>query len=417
MIGLLLMNRGLGRAHRGPTLVAACALVLWANLPAAAQTLPSEPIVFGDGTVTLGGDVSFSIAPQDTGFFNYSDYEHSTLRMLRLGVVASVKATEHLAVLGEVRSENGAHPEAYGLYLRVRPWSRRNFEILIGRVPPAFGAFSRRAYAADNPLIGYPVTYQYLTSLRPDSLPANADELLRMRGRGWLSNFSVGNLQPEHGVPLVSGFRWDTGVQVHAANDLIEGTVAVTTGTLSNPLVRDDNNGPQFAGRIALRPLTGLVVGGSLAHGPFVSQAAARAALGDGANEDFTQTAWGADIEYSRDYYLVRFETVVSHWMLPLVAAPVIRVPLASIGTSLEGRYKIKPGLYAAARLDHLGFSQVTGTLGRDSWDAPVTRVEVGGGYSIQRNLVLKVSYQFNTRPGGRVHSLQLPAAQLVFWF
>jgi hypothetical protein len=90
---------------------------------------------------------------------------------------------------------------------------------------------------------------------------------------------------------------------------------------------------------------------------------------------------------------------------------------LESIGTSLEGRYKIKPGLYAAARLDHLGFSQVTGTFASDSWDAPVTRVEIGGGYSIQRNLVLKVSYQFNNRPGGRVHSLQLPAAQVVFWF
>ena len=285
------------------------------------------------------------MAPQDTGFFNYSDYEHSTLRMLRLGVVASVKATEHLAVLGEVRSENGAHPEAYGLYLRVRPWSRRNFDILIGRVPPAFGAFSRQAYAADNPLIGYPVTYRYLTSLRPHSLPANADELLRMRGRGWLSNFSVGNTSsPSTAFRLASGFRWDTGVQVHAANDLIEGTAAVTTGTLSNPLVRDDNNGLQFAGRIALRPVTGLVVGGSLARGPFVSQAAARAALGDGANDDFTQTAWGADIEYSRDYYLVRFETIVSHWMLPIVAAPIVDCPWSRSGHLSKGGTKSSPG-------------------------------------------------------------------------
>src|SRR4029453_1524890 len=148
--------------------------------------------------------------------------------------------------------------------------------------------------------------------------------------------------------------------------DLIAGTAAVPTGTLSNPLVRDDNKGPQFAGRVALRPLTGLVVGGSLARGPFVTQAAARDALEGGANDDFTQTAWGADIEYSRDYYLVRFETVVSHWMLPLVAAPIIRLPLESIGTSLEGRYKIKPGIYAAARLDPLGFGQVPGHPGRD---------------------------------------------------
>ena len=64
-------------------------------------------------------------------------------------------------------------------------------------MPPDLRGVSRRhAYAADNPLIGYPLAYQYLTSLRPDALPASADELLRMRGRGWLSNFSVGNWRP-----------------------------------------------------------------------------------------------------------------------------------------------------------------------------------------------------------------------------
>src|SRR5947208_664292 len=182
------------------------AMVVAAGVSTRAQTFPSEPVVLGSGRVTLGGDVSWSIAPEDTGFFNYSDYEHSTLRMLRLALAASVKAGDHLSVLAEVRSENGRHPEPYGLYLRIRPWVERNFDIQVGRVPPTFGAFPRRSYAADNPLIGYPLAYQYLTSLRPDSLPWNADELLRMRARGWLSNFSVGDVTPAHGVPLVTAF-------------------------------------------------------------------------------------------------------------------------------------------------------------------------------------------------------------------
>ena len=57
--------------------------------------------------------------------------------------------------------------------------------------------------------------------------------------------------------------------------------------------------------------------------------------------------------------------------------------------------------MYAAARFDHLGFSDVTGATATLPWDAPVTRVEVGGGYSIQRNLLLKLSYQHNNRDGG----------------
>src|SRR5438445_5776950 len=46
----------------------------------------------------------------------------------------------------------------------------KNFDVQIGRIPPTFGAFARRTYANDNPLIGYPLAYQYLTSLRADAL-------------------------------------------------------------------------------------------------------------------------------------------------------------------------------------------------------------------------------------------------------
>src|SRR5262249_30800562 len=135
-------------------LISVGALVLGAYLPAHAQTLPSEPIAIGDGRVTLGGGVSWAFGSEDPGFFNYTDYEHSALRMLRLDLSASVKASDHLSVLAEVRSENGEMPEPYGFYLRLRPWVNRSFDIQVGRVPPTFGAFMRRAYDADNPLIG-----------------------------------------------------------------------------------------------------------------------------------------------------------------------------------------------------------------------------------------------------------------------
>jgi hypothetical protein len=238
-----------------------------------------------------------------------------------------------------------------------------------------------------------------------------------MRGRGWQSSFPVGNQTPAPGVPLLSGFRWDTGVQVHAASDLAEVTASVTTGTLSNPLVRDDNDGKQVTGRLALRPVIGLVVGASAARGAFVSKTVANSVVGNAGAFAYSQTAFGSDVEYSRDYYLVRAETVWSQWALPEIRAPFIDAPLRAFAVSIEGRYKVRPGLYVAARVDHLGFSDVTGTAGTEPWDAPVSRVEVGGGYSLQRNLVLKLSYQYNTRDAGRQTTLGLPAAQLVYWF
>jgi hypothetical protein len=390
------------------------------GVAARAQGLPSEPIVFGDGHVTVGADVSATAScaetagtgscGSDVGFFNYSDYEYSTLRMVRVDVNAVVRANRSLAVVADVRSENGDGPRPYALYVRLTPWAERAFDINAGRVPPTFGAFPRRTYASDNLLIGYPLAYQYLTSLRTDAIPANADDLLRMRGRGWLSSFSLGNLTPAPGVPLVTAFRWDTGVQVHSGWTWADATGAVTTGSLSDPQLSAGNGGAQVAGRLAFHPEPGLLVGVSTAHGQFLSRSSAQSAGLDANNS--AQTAIGADAEYSRDYYLIRFEAVRSIWTLP-----TIHDPLVATGGWVEGRYKIHPRLYAAARFDHLAFSSITGTTRTTDWDAPVTRVEVGGGYLLQRNLQVKASFQHNSRDGGRVTHLKIGSAQILFWF
>ena len=63
------------------------AAVAWCSIAAAAsaQSLPSEPVSFGDGRVVLGGDVAATIAPVDPGFFSYGQYDHSTMREFRIG--------------------------------------------------------------------------------------------------------------------------------------------------------------------------------------------------------------------------------------------------------------------------------------------------------------------------------------------
>jgi hypothetical protein len=130
-----------------------------------------------------------------------------------------------------------------------------------------------------------------------------------------------------------------------------------------------------------------------------------------------TQTALGADVEYSRGHYLLRGEVVLSDWRLPVVDLPALELPLRALSSSVEGRYRLRPGLYVAARLDHLGFSTIVGTDQTDEWDAPVTRLELGGGYSLLRNVVLKLSYQKNTRDATRVSRVHVVAGQVVLWF
>jgi len=387
--------------------------------PAGAQELPSAPLSFGGGRVVLGTDIAVTLSERDElGWFNYTDYENNALRMIRFALSGEWRIASPLALVGEVRTENMGQVEPYALYLRVRPWRERTIDFQVGRIPPVFGAFGRRAYTNDNPLIGYPLAYQYLTSLRADALPANADDLLRMRSRGWLTNYPIGEATFEPGVPLVTAFRWDTGVEVRAAGHGFEVAGAITSGTLSNPRFDDDNDGKQIVGRVTWQPLVGLIVGGSAARGDFVDNAAVEAA-GAGGDGPFAQRAFGADVEYSRGYGIFRAEFVWTEWNVPRVQAPLIDRPLRANAGLVEGRYRVLPRLYIAARADWLDFSKIRGSsFGGEpvEWDAPVQRVEAGGGWYFRRNLVGRLTWQRNWRDGGRLREKSFVAGQLLFW-
>jgi hypothetical protein len=403
----------------GVAMTILASVVFWLAAAAAAwaQALPSEPVRVAGGRLVLSGDVAWSVAPTDPGFFNYTDYEHSTFRELRLAMTASLRATERISVLGELRSENFDHVSPFALYARIRPFPGRNLDVQIGRVPPTFGAFPRRAYGRDNPLIGYPLAFQYLTSLRADAVPDSVDELLRMRGRGWRSQFSVGAPSPAPGVPLATAFRWDTGVQVSSGWRAVTAAASVTSGSASNPRVRDDNPGKQIAVRVAATPTTGLVLGTSFSHGEFVSRAVVEE-LGLSSGADFSQRAHGADVEYARDRWIVRSEAVYSEWRLPLPAEGGLQArPLRALAIDAEGRLTLAPGLYAAGRVGHLTFNRVASAAGLIQWEAPVSRVEAGGGYYLQHNIVARASWQYNSRPGGRVARDHLVGAQVLYWF
>jgi hypothetical protein len=379
-------------------------------LAAAAPLGAGEPLTIAGGRLTLGGEVSATLAPDDPAFFNYNDYQHS-LQRFRLSLSGRLRITDTVAVMGEVLSENLDAPRAYALYLRVRPWTRLPLDVQAGLVPPVFGSFARRRYGADNPLIGYPLAYQYLTSLRHDASPATPEDLLQMRGRGWRARYPIGDPIPRAGSPLANALRWDAGVQLHVGSEPLEAAVAVTQGTLSHPRLRDDNDGKQVSGRVAWRPLAGLQVGLSGARGEFFTRDVRMAIAGG--DRGYFQRALGADAEYSRGYWMLRTEAVWSAWDAP----PGIDGPLRAAAVMLEGRYKLAPGLSLAARVDRLSFNRIPAAGAWWTWDAPVSRVEAGASYAVRRDLIVKAVYQRNRRDLSFGRSQDLGAVQVVFWF
>lgn len=391
-----------------------------APAPARAQFLPSSPLVLGDGRLVVGGDMTMTVGERDEiGWFNYTDYERNALRLFRISVAGEWRLWPRLTVLAEVQSENVEDLRLSAAYARFRLRRDWPIDVQIGRIPPTFGSFGRRVYGPGNPLIGHPLAYQYLTSLRADALPATPDDLLRMRARGWLSSFPLGSATPTPGLPVVSGFRWDTGVQVRVSGARAELAAAVTNGSLSNPRVRDNNGGKQVVARVQVQPLFGLLLGASGARGAWLDDDVVTVVPGS-PDRRLTQRAVGLDAEYSRDHWIVRAEMVHSAWRLPVLTVPPGTEDLRATSMALEGRYRLGPRFFVAARVDRLGFSRITGTLYGGvptPWDAPMVRAEAGGGWYLQRNLVARATWQGNWREDGRQRERRFVSAQLSYWF
>jgi hypothetical protein len=129
------------------------------------------------------------------------------------------------------------------------------------------------------------------------------------------------------------------------------------------------------------------------------------------------QTAAALDLEWSAGHWIVRGEAVASRWEMPVVTTPHVDDSLEAYGISLETRWRVFPGFYAAARLDRLSFGDAGFPPIRTSWDAPLWRAEAGVGWSPIRSFVLKGAVQYNKRYGGPVRQQTLPLLQAVLWF
>lgn len=396
---------------------------LWAFLivvtadPAIAQA----PDVAGapPARASLAGEVIATYGSADPGFFNYATYAYDPLRNVRVVLDAALQPLPHVAVLAQLRTDGLSHARLAALYVRLRPWRTRRIDVQAGRVPTAFGLFGRSGYGSESPLIGRPVAYAYLLSLRRDAVAGAATDLVRMRGRGWLSSLPRGNAAAARGLPIVDTDTWDTGVQVRAAAARIEWTGAITNGSLGSPRLGDDNDDKALSTRATVRLHPGVVVGASAARGAYLSRSV-DAVLGPGdATSRLRQQAAGLDVDLSSGRWLARGEVLVSRWQLPAFDDGTPAHPhVTAVATWGEGRLRLLPGLDAGLRLEHVHFDDIDSAAGPTPWEAAVSRAEAGLAFTPMRHLRLKVAVQRNRRPdGGRVRHDTLLGAQAAVWF
>jgi hypothetical protein len=389
-------------------LVAGAAALLLPSI-SVAQAEPPPPRLTG---LVWGGEISGAISRRDDrAFFNYAYYEHDTLRHVRLRLMAESRLPGRVDLLAEVRSDN----ETAGvpaLFVRWQPAARMPLFLEAGRVPLVLGAFSRRAYGTENLLVGMPLAYQYLTSLRPDALPATVDDVLQMRARGWRPSYPIGSTSTAAGLPVIAFSRGDAGVQAQWRAPHWSVAAAVTLGTPADPRWRDNNSGLTVSGRAAINAPSGLTAGVSAARGRWVDEDA-EALLDQRQRFGASQQVVGADAEFARGHWIVRGE-----WWRSRFEVPTLATPLTATTGFVEGRYRFRPRWQVAARVDRIAFSRVSGSAAASlPWDAPVWRIEGVADYRVSRRLNVRAGWQHNRRTAGRVRSSGFPTLQAVLWF
>jgi hypothetical protein len=398
---------------------ALCTFLFVLTVGSAAAQPPDVPADTGEaGRISVGGELTATYGSEDPGFFNYATYAYDPLRNVRVVIDASMRPLRQVEVLAQVRTDGVSQARMAALYLRVRPWRARDIDLQAGRVPTAFGLFGRTAYGSDSALVGRPLPYGYLLSLRRDAVPATAADLLRMRGRGWLSNFPRGNVTPDRGLPIVNTDTWDSGVQLRLANARLSWVGAVTAGSLGSPRVDDDNGGRALSTRLTARLHPGLVFGVSAAQGAYLSRGLDDTLRDGESTARLRQRAAGADVEFSAGRWLARAELIASRWELPAFTGTTTTPVVTSLAAWGEGRVRLLPGLDLGLRVERLDFGDVTTPAGIQPWEAPVSRLETGVAFVPVRHARLKFAVQHNRRPlGGRVRQDTLLAAQVSVWF
>jgi hypothetical protein len=457
-------------------IVVACLSVLLFGhpAPASAQLFASTPVTLGGGRIVIGGQAAVSMsAPADTAGFNDGYYAENSLRLARFAGSAEVHAGDRILIAADVQlltdvDRSNWHFYPHRAVVQIRPAKSRALFIEAGILPPVFGGFLTRGYEA-NPLIGVPLAYQYPTDVGSrftgeyiqagsggggggnGGVPpgymvrqvVQADLQARLRGGsegapapprnsagGFDFTVAAASAQTNGtsgqmlvSAPIVDALGWSPGVSVRAGSGKVRLSVAVANGTLSRPRSVVGASAREISPRLEIRPVVGLVIGASVARGSFNDTAFAygTSASVTYASGRVTQTAVGTDVEYSRGYWLVRSEIIFNAWGVPAEPNGLAASSLRVTSFEAEGRYRLLPGVYAAARFDRLSFGSAQMASfpygPAVPWDADLTRVEAGIGWSIERNLMLKGVYQYTRRASAPARTAHLVSAQLLFWF
>lgn len=342
--------------------------------------------------------------------FNRGDSNFDTYR---LRVFAEAEAAHGFEVFTQFLYEEVAGVRTIGAYARYTPVDALDVHAVAGKIPWLIGTWQTRTYSNENPLIGVPLMYQYHTSLRGDALPPDVDALLSAAGRGQFRP-DYGSGRGFRGMPIVYDLCWDIGAMAQGSVGSVEFSAGFVNGAPSQPTgAQDSAPGKSILGRLGVQPVPGLLLGVSGSYGPYLSEDFNAQLPAGETVAGYNQKLLMVDAEWSFGHVELRGEGFTNTWETPTAG------DLDVLGGYVEARVNLPQGTFAAGRWGQLRFGDVTDSTGVSRpWDHDVDRLEIGAGYRMSRNVILKGVFQQNimhTGSGDETASLFAAQASIRF--
>ncbi len=284
-----------------------------------------------------------------------------------------------------------------GFFLSIHGLLDNRLNFWLGKIPTPVGTFSPRSYSHLNPLIGFPLAYQY-------KVPYDAFTLSNER-----SNLALRDLLVGAALSIYEAC-WITGISAFGNWEGVEYMVAVGQGTLTNPEAKE-NGGVQIAGRLGWTFSESFSAGVSAGVAPYLQH---DTGLPSGTGvRDPKHVIFGADAKAKLNDLTLFFEAFYNSWDTPQYQ---VEKSISAITAYIEGQYFFRSNLYVAARYDRFFYGDITNPANNQKtpWGYNITRVEAGVGFLPLPELRLKAVIQNNALDHPTTKNISILALQAM---
>lgn len=327
---------------------------------------------------------------------------------LQLFLDASI--TPDIAFSGKIAATKRGGADATTVVLEVANVTFSNIvdqvlNISAGKILTPFGTYTRRQLSPDNPMIGTPLFFYYLTNVSPSF--------------GYLNPTTLGIARGSYGGQLSTMYYGGYYTGIEAFGSFADGLFLYDGALMNSPLSAINaginlDKQVAFHGRVAVHPAIWGTAGVSYATGSFLESGTVNQYVEP--IDEYAQRTIGLDLNLNYLYYELNAEYIINEFRSPYVIYNLTPPPSYISGltggdlklSSREILIDLKidapfyPGLYVAGRYNAVLFGSIidpyisSTTFGKSiPWDHDVHRFEITFGFKPARGVLLKAGYQW----------------------